>query len=270
MDTEKYILECLENQQKVKPDTDYTAAYNCLTGLINYNNNEFDSALQNFEDARILIANSEDNAARILYDLLLGYVNYNEKNNIYMLHFNNAKKCAQKTGKEEFFKQVVEKINHIKNGNMYTMAVRKDPLLALVKIGQAVAAEKNIDVLMKTIAEETKEAIQADRCTVFLYDKETDELWSKVALGLDSRELRFKSNQGLAGHVFLTGETINIKDAYSDSRFNKNIDKETGYTTKTILCMPIKNINQEIIGVFQVLNKLTGYFTEEDEDLLGL
>ena len=81
-------------------------------------------------------------------------------------------------------------------------------------------------------------------------------------------DLRFKADQGLAGHVFKTGETINIKDAYSDSRFNKNIDKETGYTTKTILCMPIKNIDQEIIGVFQVLNKETGYFTEEDEDLL--
>ena len=159
-------------------------------------------------------------------------------------------------------------MNHIPNGSMYISAIKKDPLLALVKIGQAVAAEKNIDKLMQTIAEETKEAIQADRCTVFLYNKETDELWSKVALGLGSTELRFKANQGLAGHVFQTGETINIKDAYSDSRFNKDIDKETGYRTKTILCMPIKNINQETIGVFQVLNKMTGYFTEEDEDLL--
>ena len=143
-----------------------------------------------------------------------------------------------------------------------------DDIKDKIKIGQAVAAEKNIDKLIQTIAEETKEAIQADRCTVYLYDKETDELWSKVALGLGSTELRFKSNKGLAGHVFQTGETINIKDAYSDSRFNKNVDKETGYKTKTILCMPIKNIEQETIGVFQVLNKITGYFTEEDEDLL--
>ena len=83
-----------------------------------------------------------------------------------------------------------------------------------------------MEKIIKTIAEETKEAIQADRCTVFLYDNETDELWSKVALGLESMDLRFKADQGLAGHVFKTGETINIKDAYSDSRFNKNIDKE--------------------------------------------
>ena len=203
-----------------------------------------------------------------MYEFLLGFINYNENNNIYSLHYNNAKRYASKYAKEDFLRNLVDLMNHIPNGSMYISAIKKDPLLALVKIGQAVAAEKNIDKLMQTIAEETKEAIQADRCTVFLYNKETDELWSKVALGLGSTELRFKANQGLAGHVFQTGETINIKDAYSDSRFNKDIDKETGYRTKTILCMPIKNINQETIGVFQVLNKMTGYFTEEDEDLL--
>ena len=79
--------------------------------------------------------------------------------------------------KEDFLNLLTDKINKIKNGCVYTTTVKKDPLLALVKIGQAVAAEKNIDKLMQTIAEETKEAIQADRCTVFLYDKETDELW---------------------------------------------------------------------------------------------
>ena len=156
----------------------------------------------------------------------------------------------------------------IKNGGLYIASVKNDPLLALVKIGQAVAAEKDIDKLMQTIAEEARDAVQADRCTVFLYDKNTDELWSKVALGLGSHELRFNASQGLAGHVFRTGEIINIKDAYSDARFNKEIDLKTGYTTKTILCMPIRNIEQEIIGVFQILNKLSGYFTQEDEDIL--
>lgn len=275
MDTEKYILGFLNNiaesPQKAIKNNDYNshpAVYNCLLGLVNYIEGDFNSALLNFEDTGILLANSDNILEKILYEFLLGYINYSEKNNIYTLHSNNAKRYAQNSGNEEFLRKITEAVNKVKNGSLYISAIKKDPLLALVKIGQAVAAEKNIDKLMKTIAEETKEAIQADRCTVFLYDKETDELWSKVALGLESTELRFKSDQGLAGHVFKTGETINIKDAYSDSRFNKNIDKETGYKTKTILCMPIKNINQETIGVFQVLNKLTGYFSEEDEDLL--
>lgn len=101
-----------------------------------------------------------------------------------------------------------------------------------------------------------------------MYDKENNELYSKVATGLDTKELRIPADKGLAGHVVQTGETINIKDAYNDKRFNPNVDKKTGYRTKTILCMPIKNFNQEIIGVFQVLNKFDEYFTPDDEDLL--
>ena len=101
-----------------------------------------------------------------------------------------------------------------------------------------------------------------------LYDKENNELYSKVATGLDIQELRIPADKGLAGHVLKTGETINIKDAYSDKRFNSSVDKETGYRTKNMLCMPIKNFNQEIIGVFQVLNKFDEYFTPDDEDLL--
>ena len=123
-------------------------------------------------------------------------------------------------------------------------------------------------MLIKTIAEETKTALNADRCTIFMYDKENNELYSKVATGLDTKELRIPADKGLAGHVVQTGETINIKDAYNDKRFNPNVDKKTGYRTKTILCMPIKNFNQEIIGVFQVLNKFDEYFTPDDEDLL--
>ena len=275
MSIEEYIVSFLnsvqENPQKALKNhasTEYPASFNCIMGLVNYIEGDFHSALRNFEETNILLENSKDIEERILYEFLLGYLNYSEKNNIFMLHYNNAKRYAAQNGKDAFLRTVSEIFSGVKDGSLYISAVKKDPLLALVKIGQAVAAEKNIDKLMQTIAEETKEAIQADRCTVFLYDKETDELWSKVALGLGSSELRFNSGQGLAGHVFKTGETINIRDAYSDSRFNKNIDKETGYKTKTILCMPIKNINREIIGVFQVLNKLTGTFTEEDEDLL--
>lgn len=271
MDTKEYILDCLDKiaeNKNIHLESGYNSAYICLVALEAYVHNKFNEALQYFSDASVILKSDKTPESTILYEFILGYLNYNEKNTTYSLHYNNARRCAKNTNNEEFLNKLIEKINQIKNGSMYTTEVRKDPLLALVKIGQAVAAEKNIDKLMQTIAEETKEAMQADRCTVYLYDKEHDELWSKVALGLGSTELRFKSNQGLAGHVFQTGETINIKDAYSDSRFNKNIDKETGYKTKTILCMPIKNINQETIGVFQVLNKITGYFTEEDEDLL--
>ena len=145
---------------------------------------------------------------------------------------------------------------------------QEDPLIALLKVGRTIAVETNIDTLLTIIAQEIKQALNADRCTVFLLDEEKHELWSKVALGLEMQEIRFASNLGLAGHVATTGETVNIKDAYTDRRFNKEIDMQTGYKTKTILCMPIRNLSHQIVGVFQVLNKKDGEFTNKDEDLL--
>ncbi len=145
----------------------------------------------------------------------------------------------------------------------------KDPFLALLRIGRSIAAETDLDKLLAIIAQETQRALCADRCTVFLYDRDNEELWSKIALGMGSQEIRFPANSGIAGHVAQTGETINIKNAYNDPRFNKEIDKKTGYKTKTILCMPMRNLNHEIVGVFQVLNKFGNeHFSTEDEDLL--
>jgi len=110
--------------------------------------------------------------------------------------------------------------------------------------------------------------LNADRSTLFLYDEKTNELWSQVALGLESKEIRFQSYLGIAGEVFTTGKTVNIPDAYKDSRFNPDIDRKTGYTTKNILCMPLNNKEGRTIGVVQVLNKKGGPFTKVDENWL--
>ena len=239
-----------------------------LLALLAYLQKDNNTFYQLMQDTNFLIENSEDINAKILHEMILCFVNFTEKNtDLYAINYNKARKLSIKTQKTDLFEKINEvlkcpSITH----NSHVQA--KDPLIALVKIGQAVAAEKDIDTLIKTIAEETKTAMNADRCTVFLYDKEHDELYSKVATGLDTKELRISAKSGLAGHVVKTGETINIKDAYNDKRFNKEVDKKTGYRTKTILCIPIKNFNQEIIGVFQVLNKFDEYFTVDDEDLL--
>lgn len=142
-------------------------------------------------------------------------------------------------------------------------------LVSLLRVGQAMAAERNLDRLLSLIKTETEQALDADRCTVFIYDRDNNELWSKVATGIDtSEEIRFPAHLGLAGYVVKTGEVLNIKDAYDDPRFNKDIDKKTGYRTRNILCMPMRNRKMEIIGVFQVLNKQHDHFDKVDEDLL--
>lgn len=175
----------------------------------------------------------------------------------------NIGKALDNTG-ESVFTDTLRKFKRPKDAD-----IPRDPLIALLKIARTISAEIDLQELLKTIAEQTKFALKADRCTVFLIDKEKKELWSKVALGIDShKEIRFPMSKGLAGHVATTGETVNIKNAYGDERFNPEIDVQTGYKTSTILCMPIRNLKYEVIGVFQVINKYGGNFTEEDEDLL--
>jgi len=141
-------------------------------------------------------------------------------------------------------------------------------LSLLLKFGQQIAAETNLSRLLTHITDGAKETLHADRCSLFLLDRDTDELVIKVAHGLD--EIRLPKDKGLAGEVFTTGEPVNITDAYKDPRFNPDVDKATGYQTKTILCLPMRNQESEIIGVFQVLNKRQGIFDHTDEQLLTI
>ena len=246
-----------------------TAICFTLLALGEFVNNDTSSFYQFMKDADFLVEQNSDAITKIFYEMILGYFNFRERNtSLYAINYNKARKLSIKLQKSQFFEYLNKLLKCPPISHYGSHHQAKDPLIALVNIGQAVAAEKNIDILIKTIAEETKTALNADRCTIFMYDKETNELYSKVATGLDTKELRISAEKGLAGHVVQTGETINIKDAYVDKRFNKDVDKKTGYRTKTILCMPIKNFNQEIIGVFQVLNKFDEYFTPDDEDLL--
>ena len=193
-----------------------------------------------------------------------------------------AKELAENYGFEAAYKRItkIHKNLYESSDSVLTDSLNKierpdnveipsDPLIALLKIARTISAEIDLDMLLKTIAEQTKFALKADRCTVFLLDKEKNELWSKVALGFDGHTvIRFSADKGLAGHVAKTGETVNIPNAYNDGRFNPEIDAKTGYRTSNILCMPIRNLKYEVIGVFQVINKYDGSFTETDEDLL--
>jgi signal transduction histidine kinase len=110
--------------------------------------------------------------------------------------------------------------------------------------------------------------MEAERSTLFLYDEEKGELWSKIAQDSEIKEIRLKLGEGIAGYVMETGETLNITDAYEDSRFNGSFDEKTGYITRTIFCRPMVNSYGQRIGVVEVLNKKSGVFTDRDEKLL--
>ena len=138
----------------------------------------------------------------------------------------------------------------------------------LLDVMRAVSTELQIDQLLLKVVTKTSEVMNADRATLFLVHRKSGDLWSRVAQGENLNEIRVPRGIGIAGYVALTGQTVNIKDAYQDPRFNPEVDKRTGYKTKTILCMPLRNDAGEIVGVMQVLNKKDGVFTQEDEQFL--
>jgi len=145
---------------------------------------------------------------------------------------------------------------------------RQNEAELLLDISKTIAAFETVDEILQALVEVTTRELKADRGTIFLSDSETGELYSRVAQGNFQREIRILNNSGVAGHVFTTGQGLIVHEAYNDPRFNRAIDEETGYVTKTILCVPVRTIKGEIIGVAQALNKETGRFTAADKKLL--
>ena len=153
---------------------------------------------------------------------------------------------------------------------MYSSSVLASPekIRSLLEVLQTLAQELELDKLLQLIMEKTSHLMNADRSTLFLVDEERKELWSKIAQGVGLQEIRIPIGRGVAGTVALTGETVNVLNAYLDPRFKADLDKRTGYQTRTILCVPVRDSGNKIIGALQVLNKIGGAFSTNDEDLL--
>ncbi len=138
-------------------------------------------------------------------------------------------------------------------------------LRELVEVTSAITSEMQLDVLLTRIIEVTSRILDADRSTLLLYDERTDELWSLVAEGLTLREIRMRSDEGLAGYAFRHGEIVNVADAYADPRFNRAYDETSDYRTKTILTMPVTARDGRQLGVMQTLNRRDGRpFSDDD------
>jgi HD-GYP domain-containing protein (c-di-GMP phosphodiesterase class II) len=118
------------------------------------------------------------------------------------------------------------------------------------------------------IVHELRHATDSVRSTIFLLDKSTGDLRSMAADYITGWDIRINMNLGIAGLVAITGEDILIRDAYLDSRFDKSVDERTGYRTRCILCVPLKNQSGEIMGVIEAMNKNDGIFTDYDLELL--
>jgi adenylate cyclase len=143
-------------------------------------------------------------------------------------------------------------------------ALREEQLI--LAVSHDLAGELQLEILIARVMRATTELLNAERSTLFIYDEKTHELFSLFAEGDLVHEIRVPADRGIAGAVFTTGKPENITDPYSDPRFNPEVDRATGFVTRSILCQPILDKHGGRIGVSQVLNKRSGdHFLAKDE-----
>ncbi len=142
--------------------------------------------------------------------------------------------------------------------------------IELLQLSNNLTSIYGIDSILKTISNETISLLNADRCSIFIYDPIKQLLWSKVAHGLEIDIIRLKLGEGIAGLVAKNKSIMNIRDAYDNEHFSSHIDESTGYKTKTLLACPLLNISHDLVGVIEVLNKKDGKFNKRDENFLEI
>ena len=143
-----------------------------------------------------------------------------------------------------------------------------DRHIKLFHIGQIITSEMNFDVLFDLIADQTKRIMNSERCSVFLEDEKGRGLTAFVSTDLKRNEINIPDNRGVAGWVFKNKIPLIVSDAYHDERFYPDIDKQTGFKTRNIVCVPLVNRKKETIGTLQALNKDSGDFSDDDREVL--
>lgn len=143
-------------------------------------------------------------------------------------------------------------------------------LNSLLEVSKALGAEARLDSLLGVIVDKATEVMEAERASLFIFDGATETLSIRMSMDVAQGQIRIPLGVGIAGHVALTREALNIPDAYADPRFNPQFDRDTGFVTRSILCAPAFTNAGHLIGVIQVLNKAgQARFTADDERLLA-
>ncbi|MGZ8866830.1 MAG: PP2C family protein-serine/threonine phosphatase [Thermoanaerobaculia bacterium] len=142
-------------------------------------------------------------------------------------------------------------------------------LRTIVEASKLINSSIEADTLFHSILEVAKQELGVERGTLYFVDEAKGEIWSKIADGMQVTEIRLPIGKGLAGTVARNGEPVIIYDAYSDERFDPSQDQRTGFRTRSMLCVPIRNRQQRIVGVLQLLNKKSGAFGPSDLEFLA-
>ena len=166
----------------------------------------------------------------------------------------------------EIVKQAEKRLKHPSRFSELEKRLQRADMLLDVSV--RLAGKDTLEEILETLIFITSSELQAERGSLFLNDSKTGELYSVVAQGNLKRRIRILNTTGIAGYVFQNGEGIIVEDVYEDPRFNREVDRQTGFRTRDMVCTPIRTVKGEIIGVAQVLNRKAGMFTEHDLQLL--
>lgn len=138
-------------------------------------------------------------------------------------------------------------------------------LTTLLNVARQISATTDLDQLLVQIESAALDTLSCERVSIFLYDAQADELYSRVATGTGG--IRFSAKKGIAGEALQTGSCITIQDAYADPRFNRAVDVTTGFRTRSLLTIPMRGHEGTPVAVLQLINKIDGTFTPADEQL---
>jgi putative methionine-R-sulfoxide reductase with GAF domain len=134
---------------------------------------------------------------------------------------------------------------------------------------------KELNSIFESVMDEGHTLLGAERATLFMLDDDKKELWSRVATGTKGI-IKVPSDAGIVGLSVTSGEVVNVPDAYQHDKFNKSIDEETGFRTVSLLVVPIRGIDGEVIGAIEMINKRNpddgsiGSFTAIDEKIVAV
>ena len=143
-----------------------------------------------------------------------------------------------------------------------------DRLRSILKISRSLSTVKETEPLLVLIAREAVRLLDCDRASIFLWDREHQEVIACPALGVEGNSLRLPDKTGIVGEVIHTAKPLRIDDAYHDSRFSKKVDLASGYKTRNLLCAPLFDGEHKLLGAFEVINKNSGTFADGDVSTL--
>ncbi|KAF1330088.1 Dual 3',5'-cyclic-amp and-gmp phosphodiesterase, partial [Globisporangium splendens] len=184
---------------------------------------------------------------------------------------------AGATEKEQTFNEVDEEIMGmlaaqagiaLENAKIHTeTCLAREHVKDVLSIVQDMHRDLGFISLMFTMSTRIQKLINSDWCTLYIVDRAKNELWTLQG----EVNIRVPLNQGISGAAAEANQSINLENAYDDPRFNQEFDQKHGYVTRSVLAMPLRDHVGEVIGVVQLINKMSdpGFFTSDDEELLG-